>query len=420
MSRLCTTAVMLMVFSGVVLGMGKSEGSKKKVEKPLIKKEEVKAEAPKVAAEPVKEEVKAPVEKKEVKVEAVKPVEKPKEAEVVAEPAASAGSDKAVVTINGTAITDKQVNAKIDEAMKMQLSRMGPAAEKLPPDAMKSLRDRMRQDVLTGMVLEFLVDAKLKAMKIAITDEEIGGKLDEIMKLNKITLDDIKAELAKNGVTLDDFKVQLKRNLGIERLIDGEMKTAGVSSEISDEDAQKYYDENKAQFSREEQVRASHILIKTDGLDDAGKAAAKAKIEDLLKRARGGEDFAELAKEYSEDPGSKAQGGEYVFGRGRMVKEFEDAAFSLEDGKTSDVVQTQYGYHIIKLSERIPAETKSFADVKDDLKKNLSSRKKGEFWNVLREKLQSEAKIEWSAEEQARRAKAMPAGPKVIQPAQEN
>ena len=101
------------------------------------------------------------------------------------------------------------------------------------------------------------------------------------------------------------------------------------------------------------------------------KEAKHKQMEDILKRARSGEDFAKLAKEYSEDPGSKDNGGEYIFPRGQMVPEFEAAAFSLNTNQISDIVTTQYGYHIIKLSEKIPARKIELATVADRVKQSL-------------------------------------------------
>ena len=127
---------------------------------------------------------------------------------------------------------------------------------------------------------------------------------------------------------------------------------------ITDADAKKYYDDNPARFEQPEMVRASHILLMTTDpktnteLTEDQKAAKHKEMEGILKRARAGEDFAKLAKEYSEDPGSKDKGGEYKFPRGQMVPEFEAAAFSLNTNQVSDIVTTRFGYHIIKLRRR--------------------------------------------------------------------
>lgn len=410
---LTLTAVIFIFSASNVMGLGKSDGSKKKVDEPLAKKE-VKPAAKK-PAKPVVAPVKPAAKKPTKPVAPVTPpkVVTPKAAEPVVSP------DKVVVTVNGIAIKEGAVQAKLDEAMKMQMSRMAGRGGSIPPDALKGLRDRMRKDVVDGIVLEQLIDEKIKAAKIVATDADVDAKIDEILTLNKITLDQAKEQLAANGTTFDDFKEQMKKNVEIEKVIDSEMKASGESSEVTEEDAKKFYDENAPQFSSPEQVRASHILIKADMKDEAAKAEAKKKIDGILEKARAGEDFAALAKEHSEDPGSKDKGGEYTFERGKMVKPFEDTAFSLEVGKISDPVETTFGYHIIKLSEKIPAKTTGFDEVKERLIKDLASRKMNQFWGTLRKTIQEDAKIEWSAEEKAAREKAavgQATSPRVIQP----
>ncbi|MBE0536221.1 MAG: peptidylprolyl isomerase [Phycisphaerae bacterium] len=372
-----------LVFCATLFAMGKKDSTKTDAEKPL------KVEAPKAAAPAVKP---VAAEKPATPVTAKQPV-----------PAAVPGEDKVVVTINGVPIKNSTVEARLDDAMKMQMGRMGAGMANLPPDTLKGLRDRMRKDIIDGIVLEQLVDEKLKADKIEVSDQDVEAKINDIMTQNGITMENIQEELAKNGVTLEAFRGQLKRNIGIEKLLDTQMVAAGESTTITDEEAKAFYDENTAQFGSPEQVRASHILIKSDDqMDEAAKAEAKKKAEDILAKARAGEDFAQLAAEHSEDPGSKSRGGEYTFPRGQMVKPFEDAAFGMEPGQISDLVPTQFGYHIIKLSEKIPAKTESFEDVKEAIVQDLTNQKKGRFWMTLREKLRSEAKLEWSAEEKAR------------------
>lgn len=408
---LTVIAVMFIVSASNVMGMGKSSGSKKKVDKPLVKNEAKPAPKPVAPAKPAPKPV-APTKPANVvapKTEAKAPVT------LITEP----DLEKVVVTVNGTPIKESVVQAKIDEAMKLQMGRMAARGGNIPPEALSGLRDRMRNDVVDGIVLEQLIDEKIKAANIVVTDADADAKIKEIMTMNNMTIDQVKEQLAKNNVTLDDFKKQLKQNVAIERVIDAEMKAKGESPEVTDEEAKKFYDENAAQFSSPEQVRASHILIKADMKDEAAKAEAKKKIEGILEKARAGEDFAALAKEYSEDPGSKDIGGEYTFGRGKMVKPFEDTAFSLEVGKISDPVETTFGYHIIKLSEKIPAETKEFDEVKELLIKDLANRKKSQFWTTMRTKVMEDAKIEWSAEEKASREKAAApkaTSPRVIQP----
>jgi len=164
-----------------------------------------------------------------------------------------------------------------------------------------------------------------------------------------------------------DFKIPEKRKIRY-LLVDVEAMRAKVN--VPPADVERAYNNNVEQYTTPEQVRASHILLKTEGKDEA---AVKAKIEDLLKQARAGADFAELAKKYSEDEGSAKNGGDLdYFQRGRMVPEFDQVAFSMQPGQISDPVKTQYGYHIIKLVDRKPATTKTLAEVRQQLTDQLA------------------------------------------------
>jgi len=164
-----------------------------------------------------------------------------------------------------------------------------------------------------------------------------------------------------------DFKIPEKRKIRY-LLIDVEAMRAKVN--VPPADIERAYNNNIEQYTTPEQVRASHILLKTEGKDDA---AVKARIEDLLKQARAGADFAELAKKYSEDEGSAKNGGDLdYFQRGRMVAEFDQVAFSMQPGQISDPVKTQYGYHIIKLVDKKPATTKTLAEVRQQLADQLA------------------------------------------------
>ncbi len=420
-SLLIIVGILLVVCTADVFGLGKSDGAKKDVEKPLKKDAAVEVEKP--AEQPAKvEPVKAAPAKAPVKVEPVKPVP--------TKPTKKPAVDKVLVTVNGVAIKSGVVESRLDNAMKMEMARMAPSATaNLPAGAMQTLRDRRRKGIIDGLILEQLVDQKVKEHKLQVAKEDIDAAVDEIMAKNNITLDKIKEQLSKSGIGFEVFRKQLERTIGLEKVLEMEMKAAGESPEATEVEAKKFYDDNAKRFSSPEQVRASHILIKADLKDEAAKTAAKTKIADLLKRARGGEDFAELAKQYTEDEGSKAKGGEYVFPRGRMVKPFDDAAFSLEVGQISDIVETAFGYHIIKLSEKIPAESTSFDEAKEDIITNLGTQKRRKFWSTkLRSRFRSEAKLEWSAEEKARMDKAAkaaaikpsppgkPSKPAVIQP----
>lgn len=142
---------------------------------------------------------------------------------------------------------------------------------------------------------------------------------------------------------------------------------------VAPAEVQSHYKDNIQQFESPEQVRASHILLKTESKDEA---AVRKQAEDILKQVKTGADFAALAKKYSEDEGSKATGGDLdYFGRGRMVPEFENAAFGMQPGQISDLVKTQYGFHIIKVVDRKPGMTRSLDEVRQQITEQLQFQK---------------------------------------------
>lgn len=142
----------------------------------------------------------------------------------------------------------------------------------------------------------------------------------------------------------------------------------------SDADLKAYYDQNAAKYRQEEQREASHILIKFEEKSD--RAALKAKAEDLQKQARApGADFAALAKKHSQDPGSAVQGGGLgSFGRGAMVKAFEESVFAMKPGEVSNVVESEFGYHIIKLAGVTPGKVRSLDEVRPEIERELTRR----------------------------------------------
>jgi peptidyl-prolyl cis-trans isomerase D len=165
----------------------------------------------------------------------------------------------------------------------------------------------------------------------------------------------------------NDFKVPEKRKIKY-LLID--IDALRAKTIVPAADIEREYSNNSEQYTTPEQVRASHILLKTEGKDDA---AVKAKAEELLKQARAGADFADLAKKNSEDADSAKNGGDLdYFGRGRMVPEFDQAVFAMQPGAISDLVKTQYGYHIIKLVDKKNATTRALAEVRQQLTDQLA------------------------------------------------
>ena len=164
----------------------------------------------------------------------------------------------------------------------------------------------------------------------------------------------------------NDLKVPEKRKVKY-ALVD--MQAIRNKTTIPPDDIKRSYEDNEQQYSTPEQVRASHILLKTDGKDDA---AVKKQAEELLAKAKSGADFAKLATQYSEDTGSKVKGGDLdFFPKGQMVPEFDKVAFSLKPGEISDVVKSQFGYHIIKVTDHKAATKKTLEEVRPQIEDQL-------------------------------------------------
>jgi parvulin-like peptidyl-prolyl isomerase len=185
-----------------------------------------------------------------------------------------------------------------------------------------------------------------------------------------------------------------------ERAIADAVVRRELGIKVTDADVMAYYTNNAPQFEQPETVHAAHILLMTKDMDtgkdltDAQKADKHKQLEDILKRARSGENFSNLVAQYSEDPGSKAAGGEYVFARGKMVPEFEAAAFSLRTNQISDIVTTTYGYHIIKLLEKMPASKIELAKVSTEVKDMLEQQAIIKQLPDYMKKIQKEANVE--------------------------
>jgi peptidyl-prolyl cis-trans isomerase D len=195
----------------------------------------------------------------------------------------------------------------------------------------------------------------------------------------------------------EEFRIPEKRKLRYV-LVDVEALRSKV--EVSQADLERAYAESSDVYSTPEEIRASHILLKTEGQD---AAAVRAKAEELLKQARAGADFAALAKQHSQDEGTAPLGGDLdFFGRGRMVPEFDAAAFALEPGQISDVVQTQYGFHIIKVTEKKPATTRSLDDMRQQLTDQIAFERAqtqaGELAERLRTQIARPADLDTAAQ----------------------
>ena len=247
---------------------------------------------------------------------------------------------------------------------------------------LRSQRPPMTAAQFENAIREELVITKLQAVLtdwLSVTDKEVEQEYrvrNDKVKLAVVTFmaDSFRPDATASDAEVAayfaqhpaDFTVPEKRKVRY-LLVDIDALRAKVV--IPEADILRAYNDGIQQYSTPEQIRASHILLKTEGKDEA---AVKAAAEDLLKQARAGADFAELARKHSEDEASAKNGGDLdYFGRGQMVPEFDLVAFGMESGQMSDPVKTQFGYHIIKVVDKKPATMRALADVRPQLVEQL-------------------------------------------------
>jgi foldase protein PrsA len=227
------------------------------------------------------------------------------------------------------------------------------------------------------LIVERLIDKEAAKQNVSITDADYDAEIAKIKEQNAWDDATFTTQLESAGFTLDELKEQMKPQLILTKLVEPQIQ-------VTDEEIKTYYDENKTQYETPEQVKASHILVET-----------KEEAADLLAQIKGGADFAELAKAHSKDPGSAVQGGDLgFFGKGQMVAPFEEAAAALEIGEVSGIVESEFGFHIIKLTDKKAAATATFEEKKEEIRETVFQQKLGERTTTYVEELRSAAKIE--------------------------
>lgn len=297
---------------------------------------------------------------------------------------------KVVATVNGENITQQELDKEVD-MYKAGLENQG---ADFSGEEGKEIMDRLRQDVLKQLIDETLLLQQVEKRSLEPSSEEVQKEIKKIRD-NFETEGEYKKFLAANGVNEPQLSDYVEKQLAVQKLVDE--VTADVK--VTDQEVKQYYQENEENFTQPEERKVRHILIGSEGsgMDtERSQVDAKIEAERLLQKIEQGTDFSQLAKEYSEDPGTKDNGGLLTITRGGgFVQEFEDAAFNLAEGEVSpSPVKTQYGYHIIKVEEIIPSEVQSLEAVKDQIKTSLEdTRRAGEFTDYV-EDLRKEAKID--------------------------
>ena len=286
-----------------------------------------------------------------------------------------------VARVNGEAIN----RSALEEAVSEVEARAG---QPMPADQ----RDRVLRAVLDQLIGYRLLVQETTARKTAVPDADVEARIGQIR--SQFPSEEIfQQQLQQRKMTLEQLRVDTRASLQITALLQAELdaKTAVTAEQVND-----FYVKNPAAFQQGERVKASHILVRVQAnADPAEREKARAKAAGLLADVKAGKDFAALAKQYSDDPGSGAQGGDLgFFQRGQMVPPFEQAAFALAVGQTSELVTSDFGFHIIRVTDKQPGRTQTLDEVRPEIEQYLVGQNREQQTRLFVEALKAKGKVE--------------------------
>jgi peptidyl-prolyl cis-trans isomerase C len=294
----------------------------------------------------------------------------------------AASSDKEAATVNGKPIFKSQYDHELSVFQKRAAQQGRPLS-----DADLSA---VKKQILENLIEAEMLYQQSQKEGVKVNDQAIN---DQIETIKKRFPDEAAYKKALEGMEISEKEIrsQIQRGLAINQLLDTNVRQKIT---VTAEESNNFYKSNPNFFEQPEQVKASHILIKVAPDDEESKKIqARKKIETLQKKVRQGEDFGSLAKANSEGPTAQRSGDLGYFSRGQMVKPFEDAAFALNVGEVSEIVETQFGYHLIKVTDKKPARTIPYKEVQPMVEQHLKNEKeKTEIQNYI-ENLKKSATI---------------------------
>jgi parvulin-like peptidyl-prolyl isomerase len=279
--------------------------------------------------------------------------------------------------VNGTGIETKDLLARAEG-----MGAQGSAEVRSLDFYRRALND------LIGAELLFQAS---KDRKLMATPDEVNQQL-QAMRGNFPDPAQFEQALASEGLTLEKLQDQIQRNMSIQKLVESDI---APKVSVTEQAARKFYEENSEQMRQPDRLRVRHILkrVAPDASPESREAARSA-LEKIREQASAGSDFAALAREHSEDPGSAANGGELTIGPGETVPAFEQAAFALAPGGISPVIETQFGFHIIELREKIAGQLVPYEQVQPRIQQFLQQRGVQEQIEGAVELLKKSAEVE--------------------------
>ena len=287
------------------------------------------------------------------------------------------------MTVNGEGVSRAFVQAQVDALINERGMNYGGITQ---PDAYK----RFQREIVEQLIAQALLWQEADRRDFVVGDAAVDVRLEEIRSEFDSPLA-FQFKMEEGGFTEDAFREDVRRKLSVQRMItDGIVP--GIS--ISDDELEEFYNANLEQMRRLPEVHARHILITPESSEPEVIAAARLEIEAILAEIHDGADFVALAKTRSQGPSAPRGGDLGYFGPGKMVPPFERAAFALQPGEISEVVQTQFGYHVIRVEDRRGGETVPLEEAADQIRSYLGQQALQNAVEVLVTKLRDDGDVE--------------------------
>jgi peptidyl-prolyl cis-trans isomerase C len=293
-------------------------------------------------------------------------------------------SNLVVARVAGIPITEQEVLSAIDDLASQQQMSL---------EQLKHRNTLLFEGALKNLITIAILKNEVRRQNVTVDKARIDAQVQQFAKRFPSQEEFLKA-IKDQGITEAELRKNIEESLSMQAVID---QAVGDISVTTDEEIQKFYAENPDKFQISEQVRASHILLRVDpNSTPEQKAEIRKKLESILADIQARKcTFAEAAVQYSQDSTNSAKGGDLgLFSRGRMVKPFEDAAFSAKPGEISQIVATQFGYHLIQVTERRPARTASLEEAKTAIKEYLDKRSKSKATQEYVKKLNDKTAVD--------------------------
>ncbi len=309
---------------------------------------------------------------------------------LISHPVAAEIFDQVIARVNNEIIT----KSDLDERAAMEISRIQSSGGTDIPtfEEMKSL-------MLDRIIQEKLIVFDGKRIGLTIDEKKVEAALNEIRDRNNLQEGDLERMLEKEGRSIDDYKENIRNQIMLSKVVGMQVKSR---IKVSDDELKNYYHEHQKDYWSPPKISVRHILfILEETLPEKDIKVKEQKAQEVMRKLRSGEKFETMAQLYSEDVSAQNGGDLGVLERGKMIPEFENAAFALKEGEISNIIRSPYGIHIIKVDKIIPGQTTPIEEVRNEITNILSMEKfQGQYQSYI-EEIKAKAFIEknWKVKE---------------------